>query len=497
MRVKALIVAASDYSDQGLNNLPGVIDLKIVKDSLIDGLKLSADDIYTVGEDRYVFKNELLSNLDLIKAEKNDVIIFYFSGHGSGEDLILSDSNISMKELIEWFKGLDQTKILIFDTCYSGNAQINNEMDIDDGIEIQNTNTLIMASSRPTEKSGFHPRQEVSLFTWFLCKALTYSPLIKQGKKSIYDIIEYIKFLSKQWEKQNQLIQHPVFRSSLLGTIEFKVGEYVPYQKGTFSYTGDGFIICSVDPIHTVDIKRYAVKIILCGGKTEEEIATISQKVVKITRKLNIFPNKQSERHFKYNKDFAKIICCYFGYEQRDIDLNIWAYRSVWVDDDQDKNHWLKEEKTSRLINGILVTAQEYYVVIKSLVYSDISKDEFINKTKRLFNETIEKTREFITIYSEIENGTYDEEEGARLLSSQAKAIWNDYIRLGDMPVAFDDLQDWFEERFIISSISSEMASFYATDKYKSWNEDRRNYFIKRAINEFHKKIDTLSYLDP
>ena len=72
------------------------------------------------------------------------------------------------------------------------------------------------------------------MYTGFLCDAITYRPLIRKGGKSLEDIINFIYFLSKKWSESHKCEQHPVFRSSLSGTIYFTVEEYHPYYTEKF-----------------------------------------------------------------------------------------------------------------------------------------------------------------------------------------------------------------------------------------------------------------------
>lgn len=86
------------------------------------------------------------------------------------------------------------------------------------------------------------------MYTSFLCDAITYSPIIRKGKKSLDEIASFVSFLAKKWEEKNGLEQHPVFRSSLVGSIEFQVKEYFPYVVNNFYYECEDYIICKVEP---------------------------------------------------------------------------------------------------------------------------------------------------------------------------------------------------------------------------------------------------------
>lgn len=70
-------------------------------------------------------KSTILRHLNAIKqlAKPEDKVVFFFSGHGTQNNLILHDGNFNFSELIDVLKGMRTKKIFVFiDACKSGSV---------------------------------------------------------------------------------------------------------------------------------------------------------------------------------------------------------------------------------------------------------------------------------------------------------------------------------------------------------------------------------------
>lgn len=494
MSIKAFLIAVSEYSKIGRKNIPCKNDLFIVQDSLIKGLNVPQKNISLLGTDGVVLKNDVIKMMKQIHdCESEDVLFFYFSGHGGDGNIYFSDSCVGLNSIVDFFKELPQKKILVFDSCYSGNAQINNELDFDNDINLFNDNCVVFASCKPNELSGFNSDRNISLYTSFFCDAITYSPIIKKGKKTIDDIAHLVTFFAKKWEEENGLEQHPVFRSSLPGTLEFRVNDYSPYISGTYHFECEEYCICSVEPTHQSLIKRYSVKVMLNGDKNTNDISRITKEIVEKVKCLRIFSNEISEKRYAHNYENAKIIWCYFGYDDWDICFSNWAFLSTWVDHDQDKSWWYRTNPKSSVVDDILVANENGYSFNRLMRFSTISEDEFVEQTETLFCRIIDKARKFIQIYREIENDTIKESDGRIHLEPISKEIIFLFFKMGNLPASFPEKQQWFYNRYEIASAINDMALFYRGDTYEKWDDKDRQFLVLKAISTFQEKYVALT----
>ena len=83
--VKALIIGVNNYFIDGASNLPFCQnDVIAMANSLENGLGLEKKNIITCGDIGYVTKSDFEDALERMVTISNgdDVLIFYFSGHG-------------------------------------------------------------------------------------------------------------------------------------------------------------------------------------------------------------------------------------------------------------------------------------------------------------------------------------------------------------------------------------------------------------------------------
>ena len=118
----SLLTSVGIY-EQNLSLPSYEMDLKLMENALIEGLRLSKDTIRTLGNSGIVkmrsFVRALMEFSSMI--EEEDGFILYFSGHGCNGDLCFSDGMINIQSIIDFVEKLkSKNKIIILDCCYSG-----------------------------------------------------------------------------------------------------------------------------------------------------------------------------------------------------------------------------------------------------------------------------------------------------------------------------------------------------------------------------------------
>ena len=116
----ALIIAISDYKD-GSDLKYTVNDARLFREFLISekGGNVPEENILFM-KDHEASKNKVLSKAKLFfsKAEKNDRVIIYFSGHGCSGAFMLYDTPIYYNEIKQIFKMAKcKSKIMFADAC--------------------------------------------------------------------------------------------------------------------------------------------------------------------------------------------------------------------------------------------------------------------------------------------------------------------------------------------------------------------------------------------
>ncbi len=274
MPIKALVVGVSDYSAIKQNNLPFCAnDIVAVSEALINGLAVSKENITALGDTGVVTTSDFIeahrSMIDIIN--EDDTFILYFSGHGGNlpdeHHLLFSDNVIKTQKIIEILDSINaKNKLILLDSCMSGNFKVEETSIFDsntDMVDFFGKGYAVISSSNAIQYSWGHPVKPLSLFTSFLCEALTDRLLIRKGKKSLYDVQKLLFLYLDIWNKNSPTkMQTPMFRANIGGTIVFPVEEYIPYRSKTYYDETDDYIVYTVEALHSSIAKRYSVKVI-------------------------------------------------------------------------------------------------------------------------------------------------------------------------------------------------------------------------------------------
>lgn len=235
--IYALLIGVGNYKKMKITDLPSYkMDLSLIGTGLVFGLKCAKEHIrFVTGEDNNGIVNTLAlaKGIDSFKRvlSAEDTFVFYFSGHGSSENLVFSDGQVDQQSIINYIELLPcKNKIVILDCCYSGKFKMlgANHLSMEQSLDMfAGHGIAVYASSSDDEESRLGPNGNHSMFTGALFSAMTSPSIMHKGKIELEDIYRETQRLVGAWNNKNPgMEQHPIFRSSIGGTIYFKVSEY-------------------------------------------------------------------------------------------------------------------------------------------------------------------------------------------------------------------------------------------------------------------------------
>lgn len=502
-KIRVVLVGVSKYFIIGLSQLPFCMnDLQAMKTALINGLNVYEKDIVMCGETGIVTLDLLVKSINnlLSVANSDDTFIFYFSGHGGKNCLLLSNEKISLQDLIDTIEKFPtKNKIIILDSCHSGGFSVNGvpQIDIEADIEkFAGYGYAVMASCGASQKSGFDHSKKISLYTRFVCDALTSRFLIKHGKKSLEEINEAIfHFASISNRSGKYNVQEPIFRSNLGGTIFFNVEEYTPYRTAHVYEETDKYIIYKVEPLHNLQHKRLAVKIILRYAFTLEEIAKITPEIISKVMYCDVFKSKNTES--RYIGKASNVIWCYYGYDEDDMIRGNFICRTTWIDDSQDEKRWYRSTKNSQIIAGVYFDQiNGSYNMIKQLKDDNISKEDFICITRRYTLKLISLAEQCIKLYREFLNNTLSEEQLINDMTPLNNEISKWYFKQSNLPIPQTDLHEWADAHEKISGTIHDFSLFYNKKHLDVWPSDNRKWQMANVIKRYEKELEELKSID-
>lgn len=500
--VKATLVGVSIYDDSRIANLPACKnDIVEVKNALVKGLCVPQRNIRMVGSSGRVDTNEFVGELQIASSmvESDDTYIFYFSGHGNNGILAFSEKAICVQEVIGLVDSIKaKNKIIILDSCRSGDFVVpkaetpaNNEL-----VEkFAGAGYAVMASCSASENSTFYPPEnKVSLYTHFLCDALTAEFTIKKGKKSLEEINDLIMRMVDIWNQKGERIQHPIFRANITGTIFFQVQKYEPYQKLNIYEETEEYIIYEIVPFHHSMQKRYTAKVILKYHFEESDIVRITKKIVKEIKYSDVYQNSQQEQRLKRLP--ANMIRCHMGYDEQDMEKSNFKWITIWVDDTLDKNNWYKGSDNSKIIDGILLDKPISYNALRIINQETVTAEEYIKASRECLNEIVGYANQFITEYREYSNGIISEDKLIENVKELNKQISVTYFKITDLPSAPLKCNSWLKAIQQIAGTIHDFTLFYDQGTMNTWSQENRNCLMKITLERYQQEIEVISEED-
>lgn len=500
--IKALLVGVCEYITIKCPPLPLCKnDLYAMRASLIHGLNMNSDNILLCGETGVVTKNELVTSIHTVlkSATEEDTFIFYFSGHGGKNCLVLSDGLLELQDLLNTIQQIQtKNKIAILDSCHSGGFVLDSVpvIDINETVEhFVGRGFAVLASCGAEQFSGFNGDREISLYTSFVCDALTSRFLIKKGKKSLETINEAIfRFAEISNRKKGRNFQQPIFRSSIGGTIFFDVEEYNPYKIAKIYEETDNYIIYSVEPVHHAGVKRLSVKVILRFQSTMEQIAEIATEIKNKVLYYEVHQNEIAEARYKGRA--ANIVWCYFGYDEDDMVDGNYICHTTWVDDLQDKKWWYRSSKNTVVTKGVHIDMHGSYELIKSLKENTINKDELIKTTREYTANIISAAEQYIKIFREYLNNTITEEQLIDSVAPLNIEISKWFFKQSDLPIPPKELHDWVHIHTKLCCTIHDFSLFYDKKNLKTWKSENRKWLLTNAIKQYELELEELKIAD-
>lgn len=234
----SLLVGVNHYED------PNITDLSVCSNDV--------ESIHSVFENKHTYSQVLsddvgntpirariLAHIGSItkNADKEDMILFYFSGHGvyeKGESYLLprdaylaniKHTSIAIADVIELMKDSSaRAKVIIIDACHSG-ASLGKSTNIMTPDFIQRVfseaeGIAVLSSCKQGQQSFEWPYHKQSVFTHYLLEALKGNADIDhKGFVTVNDVSRYVTDRVKIWSIKMYVSQVPTLQYTVVGDI--------------------------------------------------------------------------------------------------------------------------------------------------------------------------------------------------------------------------------------------------------------------------------------
>lgn len=238
-RMLALFVGINEYVDAHISSLKVCADDANAICHLFSAQLASTSLLSDFTVDKLPTRNNILTALVNLSqlAHEDDLVLFYFSGHGVAESgqgyllprdvslPILKYTAISMNGIREIIgESPASAKVIILDACHSGatigKTALTMTPEFQKHVFAEAEGLAILASCKQGQLSWEWPEMNTSVFTHFLLEALRgQADLDQKGFVTVSDASRYVTDGVKRWSVTHSRPQTPTLQADVVGDI--------------------------------------------------------------------------------------------------------------------------------------------------------------------------------------------------------------------------------------------------------------------------------------
>lgn len=495
--IKALLVGAGVLENND-SILPCCSnDIEEMKGSLQYGLGCDESNILTIGTNNKTSKDDFIRcfNRFFDNIQADDIAIFYFSGHGkiinNDHYLILSDSGVATKDLIQAIgKTNVKDSIFIFDTCYSGRVLDDIKESL---LNLQNGNIKIIASCEKTEKSYVMPKSKISTFTWFLSKAICDDSMIRKGQKSLFDIINLTKLYLEIYTNHTKESQSTTYQSLGMYDICFKIFDWTEPEKPNFRKLYDNYSIVSVEPLHNLSNKRYAVKILLDKPFELTKLSIFSNDIINDLSFAEVY--KTDTQNLLWANKPIDVVYFYFALDVQDIEEGNFLVRAIWVNEKCD----YKIPTNYKIpMNSICFSPDDSYFEKKQYVIDHTANiEQYRKQVIPLLEEMTNSCEKLIYHFNDFQNGNLTEEDLIKTISPLSSTMNKIFIKSSNLDFPPKQLKSFDERAMTVFSAGHDLSLVYNEASRTLQEKTQKKQNMLYLIKTYYDKIGLLKTISP
>ena len=410
-----------------------------------------------------------------------------------GGSIVFSDGEIELQSVIDYMGRIPAgTKIVILDCCYSGGFQGAGPKKLEYGKSISGfagKGIAVIASSCADEISRPWPGGEYSVFTIMLAHSIVKAHKPLQEKVSLNEIYDAMMQMMARWNEEHpDRQQHPVFRSSLGGTVFFQLrrvqmtpgvvcSNLAPKQHEKVQMTPG---VQRINILDNSTEKRLAVFIVV------DEKAASPQTLSRIT--------KEVANHMTTQQD---VIWCYFGYDRSDIRRGLHIAYTIWCRTDALRAKYYRDNPNASIEDGIYLFQNTSYAILKDMQRSTRSRESLIAEHKKLLSLIVTQAEQFAYDLQEVRNRTITFKQMREAYGDWAGSVKGLYLRLSDEDAAPDDLYEWAEAILDLAGWVADIAIlFEGSRSAPKALSDNEQWLIDHSIRRYYEAVEKLRFID-
>ena len=528
--IYALLVSVGDYEEIGLPDLPTYrSDPMLFGKALMLGLKAPQDHIRLLtGEERpgYVRMAAMARAIGgMQQLGREDTFILYYSGHGiaadaaGSESIVLSDGKIELQSVIDYVAGIPAgTKIVVIDCCYSGGFEGSGprKLSFEEAItDFAGKGIAVIASSSADETSRLGPGGEYSIFTMMLACSIMEGNDPRREKVSLDEIYAAMMGMMDAWNgKTPDKQQHPVFRSSIGGTVVFPLreterGEAADESDKAAKTTTekrdkaaeeiaterDIYCVYNIKRLYNGIENRLAVFVVV--DEMEASPETLARITKEIAARLTAGKIESVGTENAAGSGETDAVWCYFGYESSDIRRGIHAAYTIWCRSGALRAKYYRDNSNATVVDGIYLFQNTSYPMLKDMQRQTRRTEEIEADYKLLLALIVTKAQKFVYDLQEVRNRALSIREMRAAYGEWIDRVKGLYLRLSDQDAAPDELYDWAEAILDLAGWVADLAILFGGMEADGTEcGENEMWLIDHSIRRYYEAIEKMRLME-
>ena len=499
----AFLISVAEYEEKELNLLYVHGDNACIKHGLVNGLLIPEEQIVICGDNCYVRFSDFQSVVSSFvnKIAPSDRVIVFFSGHGGGApySLFFSDTEVAFTAFCDEINKLAAcAKILIIDSCYSGNSETPELTIANPSQNLFNyvqSGFAIFASSNEGSTSSRHPEEAVSLYTYCFSNALC-NARIYNGNISLIDVAKNASieadYISK---KHGERMQHPIYKCQIPGDVVFQITEENKTDSNIYSSCNEQYSVYLTNILHSCQEMRYRVFAIAKCDIDENSIARYTKQIVQELAPIRKFSN--TLQAVRFLGETVKVVFVFWGRNEADIVRRNWIYRSVWADKSSNRTNWYRVNNSSKILSDIWVEKCPYYNMLENLYETNsVSNSELVRLTHQIADPLLQAAHEVVSYFEEYDNGEIPEYAFIQACTEPFKAINSCYWRMSSLPIPSVELKEWADCYDSLTAAIDDMRIHYSSSKHLDGEERNRKVCMRATVRRYREDLHKLVHVE-
>jgi len=253
------------------------------------------------------------------------------------------------------------------------------------------------------------------------------------------------------------------------------------------------YSILSLRDVSHGSVKRYSANVLVPESFTRLKIIETVQEVTNSLKNSEYYGNDLTKQRFK--KQTAQAIFLFIYPTLEDVRQSNWVCKSLWIDKHLPSDLAPNPIEGKDIGNNITISWSDTYQAMQELREQyTLTKEDFLAHMEAVRNPVTTIVEGLIKLTRRYEIGELNHEAYLKEMTKAELRVTELYIQVTDIglaPLECEELSNCFQS---IMAYAHNIVLPFSKKGLKTWMENNRRYLVRKAIEDYQKKLPCLKY---